>query len=262
MKFLIIGDVIGKPGRKILNVQLEKIRKSFEIDAVVVNGENAAGGLGITPEVCDEILSLGVDVITTGNHIWDKKEILEYIKEQPRLLRPLNYPEGVPGRGSLLLESKNQRWAVINLSGRVFMSPLDCPFRKISQEIEHLKQFTNIILVDFHAEASSEKIAMGWFLDGKVSCVFGTHTHVVTADERILPQGTAYITDIGMTGAQDSVIGIEVNEIIERFLTQMPFRYKVAKQNLKLNGVVVDIHDSTGKALDIFRISIPLEDET
>ena len=262
MKFLIVGDVIGKPGRRVLSTQLEKIRQTFDIDAVVVNGENAAGGLGITREVCEEILALGVDVITTGNHVWDKKEILEYIGEQPRLLRPLNYPEGVPGRGSGIFESGNKKWAAINLSGRVFMSPLDCPFQTVRKEVEYLKQFTSIIIVDFHAEASSEKVAMGWFLDGKVSCIFGTHTHVATADERILPQGTAYITDVGMTGAQDSVIGIEINEIIERFLKQMPFRYKVARHNLKLNGVVVEIDEDTGRALDIFRISIPFEGET
>ncbi len=262
MRFLIVGDVVGKPGRKILQAKIDRIRQGFHIDAVIVNGENAAGGMGITPEVCDEILALGVDVITTGNHVWDKKEILGYINQQPRLLRPLNYPEGVPGRGSMLLEFKERKWAVINLSGRVFMSPLDCPFQKVNQEVEYLKQFTNTILVDFHAEASSEKIAMGWFLDGKVSCVFGTHTHVATADERILPQGTAYITDIGMTGSQDSVIGIEVFEIIQRFLTQMPFRYRVAKENLWLNGVIVDTDDVSGKALSIFRISIPFEEET
>ncbi|MEN3185474.1 MAG: TIGR00282 family metallophosphoesterase [Atribacterota bacterium] len=261
MKFLLVGDVVGKPGRRVLRAQLSKVKQMFNVDAIVVNGENAAGGLGITPEVCNEILALGVDVVTTGNHVWDKKEILGYIGEQPRLLRPLNYPEGVPGRGSAIFESKGQKWAVINLSGRVFMSPLDCPFQRACKEVEHLKQFTTIILVDFHAEASSEKVAMGWFLDGKVSCVFGTHTHVVTADERVLPQGTAYITDIGMTGAQDSVIGIETGEIIGRFLTQMPFRYKVAKHNLRLNGVVVDVDDDTGKARDIFRISIPFEDE-
>ena len=258
MRFLIVGDIVGRPGRRILREKLPSLREEFQIDAVIVNGENAAGGLGITPEVCEEILGCGVDVITTGNHIWDKKEVLDYIARQPRLLRPLNYPDSVPGRGSLILEREGKAWAVVNLSGRVFMSPLDCPFQRIEKELVHLRERTRSILVDFHAEASSEKIAMGWFLDGRVSCVFGTHTHVVTADERILPQGTAYITDIGMTGAHDSVIGIEVADIVGRFLTQMPVKYRVAKENVKLNGIVVEVDDETGRAQDIFRISVPL----
>jgi len=258
LKFLIVGDVVGKPGRRVLREKLSSLREELQIDAVIVNGENAAGGLGITPEVCEEILGYGVDVITTGNHIWDKKEIVAYIEHQPRLLRPLNYPDGVPGRGSLILEKGGKVWAVVNLSGRVFMPPLDCPFRRMEEELKHLHEETRLILVDFHAEASSEKIAMGWFLDGKVSCVFGTHTHVATADERILPQGTAYITDIGMTGAHDSVIGIEVADIVGRFLTQMPVKYRVAKENVKLNGIVVEVDDTTGKAQKIFRLSVPL----
>ncbi|MBC7217277.1 MAG: TIGR00282 family metallophosphoesterase [Candidatus Caldatribacterium sp.] len=258
MRFLIVGDVVGKPGRRVLREKLPLLKEELQIDAVIVNGENAAGGLGITPEVCEEIFSYGADVVTSGNHIWDKKEILGYIDREPRLLRPLNYPEGVPGRGSLVLEKEGRIWAVVNLSGRVFMPPLDCPFRRIEQELKLLREQTNIILVDFHAEASSEKIAMGWFLDGKVSCVFGTHTHVATADERILPQGTAYITDIGMTGAHDSVIGIEVADIVGRFLTQLPVKYRVAKENVKLNGIVVEVDDTTGKAREIFRLSVPL----
>lgn len=258
MRFLIVGDIVGKPGRRILREKLPTLKEELRIDAVIANGENAAGGLGITPEVCEEILNYGVDVVTTGNHVWDKKEILGYIDREPRLLRPLNYPEGVPGRGSLILEKEGRIWAVINLSGRVFMPPLDCPFRRIQEELKSLQERTKIILVDFHAEASSEKIAMGWFLDGKVSCVFGTHTHVATADERILPQGTAYITDIGMTGAHDSVIGIEVGDIVGRFLTQMPVKYRVAKENVKLNGIVVEVDDTTGKAREIFRLSVPL----
>lgn len=258
MRFLIIGDIVGKPGRRVLREKLPALREEFQIDAVIANGENAAGGLGITPEVCEEIFGYGVDVVTTGNHIWDKKEILGYIDQEPRLLRPLNYPAGVPGRGSLVLEKEGRVWAVVNLSGRVFMPPLDCPFRRIDEELKILQERTKVILVDFHAEASSEKIAMGWFLDGRVSCVFGTHTHVATADERILPQGTAYITDIGMTGAHDSVIGIEVADIVGRFLTQMPVKYRVAKENVKLNGIVVEVDDVTGKARGIFRLSVPL----
>ena len=175
MRFLIVGDVVGKPGRKMLADKLETIKEELDIQGVIVNGENAAGGLGIVPEVCEEILGYGVDVITSGNHIWDKKEIVDYIDYQPRLIRPLNYPPGVPGRGWTIVEGKN-KWIVVNMSGRVFMPALDCPFHRIEEELENLKKITNLIFLDFHAEASSEKIAMGWFLDGKISCIFGTHT--------------------------------------------------------------------------------------
>ncbi|HXL02819.1 MAG TPA: TIGR00282 family metallophosphoesterase [Candidatus Atribacteria bacterium] len=256
MRFLIVGDVVGKPGRQILADKLKTIKEELDIEGVVVNGENAAGGLGIVPEVCEEILSYGVDVITSGNHIWDKKEIVDYIDYQPRLIRPLNYPPGVPGKGWVMVERKGKKWIVANMSGRVFMPSLDCPFHRIEEELENFKKVTNLILLDFHAEASSEKIAMGWFLDGKVSCVFGTHTHVATADERILPQGTAYITDIGMTGAHDSVIGVKTEDILSRFLTQMPIRYQVAKDNVKLNGIVVEVDEITGRATEISRLSI------
>jgi len=256
MRFLIVGDIIGKPGRNILHKKLPEMREALAIDAVIVNGENAAGGMGITPEVCEEILSYGVEVITSGNHIWDKKEISAYIDNQERLLRPLNYPPGVPGRGSIVLETRGVKWAVINLSGRVFMPALDCPFRTVKREVETLRQITNIILVDFHAEASSEKIAMGWFLDGWVSCVFGTHTHVATADERILPKGTGYITDIGMTGSRESVIGIEIEQVLSRFLTALPTKFKVAKNDVVLNGIVVEVDDSTGKTTEISRVSV------
>ena len=255
MRFLIVGDVVGKPGRQILADKLKTIKEELDIEGVVVNGENAAGGLGIVPEVCEEILSYGVDVITSGNHIWDKKEIVDYIDYQPRLIRPLNYPPGVPGRGWTIVEGKN-KWIVVNMSGRVFMPALDCPFHRIEEELENLKKITNLIFLDFHAEASSEKIAMGWFLDGKISCIFGTHTHVATADERILPQGTAYITDIGMTGACDSVIGVEKEDILTKFLTQMPIKYRVAKDNVQLNGIVVEVDEATGRAVRISRLSI------
>ncbi|HOQ67630.1 MAG TPA: TIGR00282 family metallophosphoesterase [Candidatus Atribacteria bacterium] len=256
MRFLMVGDVVGKPGRKILADKLKIIKEELDIEGVVVNGENAAGGLGIMPEVCEEILSYGVDVITTGNHIWDKKEIVDYIDYQPRLIRPLNYPPGVPGRGWAVVEKRGKKWIVANVNGRVFMPSLDCPFQRMEEELESFKKITNIILVDFHAEASSEKVAMGWFLDGRVSCIFGTHTHVATADERILPQGTAYITDIGMTGAHDSVIGVRKEDILNRFLTQMPVRYRVAKENVQLNGIVVEVDEITGRATGISRLSI------
>lgn len=256
MRFLIIGDVIGKPGRKLVGEKVKTIKKSHNIDAVIVNGENSAGGLGITPETTEELLGFGIDVVTTGNHVWDKKEILPYIDSQFRLLRPLNYPPGVPGNGSVILKNNQRKWAVLNLSGRVFMSPLDCPFQTLDKELEIIKKETNIILVDFHAEATSEKIAFGWYCDGRVSCVFGTHTHVVTADEKILPGGTAYITDIGMTGAHQSVIGIETKQILSRFLTQIPVRYTVAKDNVILNGVIVEVDDQTGKSVFITRYSL------
>lgn len=255
MKFFIIGDVIGKPGRKIVGEKLKTIKKSYNIDAVIVNGENSAGGLGITPETAEELLGYGIDVITTGNHVWDKKEVIPYIDNQFRLLRPLNYPPGVPGNGSIILKTNNRKWAVINLSGRVFMPTLDCPFQTIDKELEIIEKETNIVLVDFHAEATSEKIAFGWYCDGRVSGVIGTHTHVVTADEKILPGGTAYITDIGMTGAHHSVIGIETKQILNRFLTQIPVRYNVAKDNVILNSVIVDVDNETGKSVSISRFS-------
>jgi len=256
LRFLIIGDVIGKPGRKLVGEKVKTIKKSHNIDAVIVNGENSAGGLGITPETTEELLGFGIDVVTTGNHVWDKKEILPYIDSQFRLLRPLNYPPGVPGNGSVILKNNQRKWAVLNLSGRVFMSPLDCPFQTLDKELEIIKKETNIILVDFHAEATSENIAFGWYCDGRVSCVVGTHTHVVTADEKVLPGGTAYITDIGMTGAHQSVIGIETKQILSRFLTQIPVRYTVAKDNVILNGVIVEVDDQTGKSVFITRYSL------
>ena len=256
MRFLIIGDVIGKPGRKLVGEKVKTIKKSHNIDAVIVNGENSAGGLGITPETTEELLGFGIDVVTTGNHVWDKKEILPYIDSQFRLLRPLNYPPGVPGNGSVILKNNQRKWAVLNLSGRVFMSPLDCPFQTLDKELEIIKKETNIILVDFHAEATSEKIAYGWYCHGRCSCVVGTHSYGVTADEKILPGGTAYITDIGMTGAHQSVIGIETKQILSRFLTQIPVRYTVAKDNVILNGVIVEVDDQTGKSVFITRYSL------
>ncbi len=256
MRFLIVGDVVGRPGRRILQEKLPYLRKTHAVDAVIVNGENAAAGLGITPQVCEEILDMGVDVITSGNHIWDKKEILEYIAHQPRLLRPLNYPEGVPGQGGLLLETRGIPWAVISLNGRVFMNSLDCPFRRVEEHIAGIPGNTKVVIVDFHAEATSEKIAMAWYLDGKVSCLVGTHTHVPTADEQLFPRGMAYISDIGMTGAHNSIIGVEVKQILHRFLTQMPVKNIVAKENLFLNGVLVDVDNGSGKAKGIQRISV------
>ncbi len=256
MRLLFIGDVMGKPGRTILQERLPRLRREHKPELVIVNGENAAGGMGITPGVAEELFDLGVDVITLGNHAWDKREIMTYIDGESRLLRPLNYPGHPPGSGvAIVSRGGERRAAVLNLAGRVFATAsYDDPFRRVEEELKALPQDVRIIFVDFHGEATSEKVAMGWFLDGRVSAVVGTHTHVQTSDERILPAGTAYITDAGMTGPADSVIGIEKNLVIEKFLTQLPVRFEVAKGRRQLNGVSLDIDDNTGHALSIVRI--------
>jgi metallophosphoesterase (TIGR00282 family) len=257
VNLLFIGDVIGRSGRHALTRELHRLVDRYRADFVVVNGENASGGFGITADTCKEFFELGVHVITSGNHIWDKREILETLTREERLLRPANYPPGVPGHGSTVVEtSAGIAVAVLNLEGRVFMNNLDCPFRVADEEIERLRRQTPIILVDFHAEATSEKSSLGWYLDGRVSAVIGTHTHVQTADERILPEGTAYMTDAGMTGAFESVIGIRKDEAIQRFLTQLPNKFEVAKKDIRLNGVLVEVHEVTGKAIRIERISL------
>jgi metallophosphoesterase (TIGR00282 family) len=258
VKILFIGDIVGSPGRDIVAQLLPKIQKDEELDFIIANAENAAGGIGLTPKVAEELFLYNIDVLTSGNHIWDKKEILEYIARQRRILRPCNYPPGVAGVGATVISRGNKKLGVLNLSGRVFMKNLDCPFRTALKEIEELKEKVKVIVVDMHAEATSEKIAMGWFLDGKVSAVFGTHTHVQTADERILPNGTAYITDIGMAGSRDSVIGVKKELILERFLTQMPLRQEVAKDDLLLQAVVADIDKETGRAVSIKRLSLSI----
>jgi metallophosphoesterase (TIGR00282 family) len=263
MNILFIGDIVGKPGRKAIHRVLEKVISEYEIEFTVANGENAAGGMGITPPIALEILKDGVNVLTTGNHIWAKKEILPFLDEESRILRPANYPPQVPGRGKGIFQLRNgHKVAMLNLEGRVFMRHLDCPFRVSEKEVEVLRKDTNIILVDFHAEATSEKMAMGWFLNGKVSAVLGTHTHVQTCDEKILDQGTAYITDTGMTGPLDSVIGIRKEVALERLLTQVPWKFEVATKRIELQGVVLDIDLKTGKANDIQRIRIPLDEES
>ncbi len=251
MKVLFIGDIIGRPGRKIITERLSELAKQEAIDLVIANGENAAGGFGLTPSVCHEILSIGIDVITSGNHIWDRREIYDVIDTMP-ILRPANFPPGVPGRGYLIHETKGGiKVGIVNLQGRVYMTSLDCPFRKSDKILEEIKRETPIIIVDFHAEITSEKIAMGWYLDGKVSAVVGTHTHVQTADARILDEGTAYITDVGMTGPRDSVIGIRKDVILKRYLTAIPLRFEVAKDDVIMSGAVIDIDEKTGKAVAI-----------
>ncbi len=257
MKVLFIGDIVGKPGRKALRQGLPGLVNKFKVDFVIANVENAAGGFGITKSVGEEILSLGVHVMTSGNHIWDKKEAVSYIPKENRLLRPANYPDGVVGSGNIVLNtSSGEKIAVLNLSGRVFMNPLDCPFKTAERELPALKEQTNVIIVDFHAEATSEKSAFGLFLDGQVSAVIGTHTHVQTADEKILPGGTAFLTDVGMTGPANSIIGVKKEQIIEKFLTQVPQRFEIAKDDPVLSCIVLDINSKTGKSTSIRRLQI------
>src|SRR6185295_12522642 len=261
MRILFIGDIVGRPGRELVRQGLGALVDYHSIDLVIANAENAAAGFGITREIGEQILDWGVDVMTSGNHIWDKKEALDYIGTESRLLRPANYPAGAPGNGSYLARTKDgQTVGVINVMGRVFMPLLDDPFAIVLKEIEALKSRTRIIFVDFHAEATSEKIAMGWHLDGKVTAVVGTHTHVQTADERILPNGTAYLTDVGMTGPHDSVIGVEIQAALGKFITGLPARFDTATANPRLNAVIVDADEQTGRANSIERLSLSAGD--
>jgi len=258
MRVFFIGDIFGKPGRKVIQEKLHGLIQEHRIDLVVANGENAAAGFGITPQIADELLRDEIDVLTTGNHIWDKRAIIPYIQEQPRLLRPENYPADAPGTGVFIGDTRcGVRVGIINIQGRVFMQTLECPFRVGEAAAERVRKETPIILVDFHAEASSEKQAFGWYMDGRVSAVVGTHTHVQTADERILPHGTAYITDLGMTGPHDSVIGSVPAIALERFLRQMPVRLEPANGGPRLCGAIMDIDEQTGKANSILRINVP-----
>jgi metallophosphoesterase (TIGR00282 family) len=261
MRILFIGDIVGKAGRQAIHGVLEETMEAYQIEFTIANGENAAGGMGITPAIALEVLGRGVDVLTSGNHIWAKKEIFSFLDEESRILRPANYPPRVPGRGAGVFELRNgEKVGILNLEGRVFMKHLDCPFRVGEREVESLSKETNIIIVDFHAEATSEKMAMGWFLNGKVSAVLGTHTHVQTSDERVLNEGTAYITDVGMTGPLDSVIGIRKQVALERILTQIPWKFDVATEEIVLQGVVIEVDSETGKSKSIQRINVPLKE--
>jgi hypothetical protein len=251
IRVLFLGDVIGRPGRKALNRYLPTLVKKYSPALVVANAENAAGGIGITEKVGQELLSQ-VHVLTSGNHIWDKREGISYVEKEERLLRPANYPPRNPGKGSYLFETdKGAKIGILNLQGRVFMEPIDCPFRIADEELKRLN--TSAVVVDFHAEATSEKQALGWYLDGRASAVIGTHTHVPTADDRILPQGTAYITDVGMVGGYNSVIGIRKDQALKRFLTARPHRFEPGKDGLVFSAVLVEIESQTGKALKIQR---------
>ena len=244
MRILFIGDIVGSPGRQIVSDRLADVVSQRQIDLVIANGENAASGFGITPRLADELLGMGIDVLTGGNHSWDRKEIFDYMPHQPRLLRPGNFPEGTPGFGSFIGAAKNDvKYAVLNLQGRVFLAPIDDPFRKADAQLAKLPADVDVILVDLHAETTSEKIAMGWYLDGRVTAVVGTHTHVTTADEHVLPQGTAYITDVGMTGPHGGVIGMDREAIIKRFLDGLPARFEVASGDVQMNCALIETDD-------------------
>ena len=257
MRILFIGDIVGKPGREIIRNGLHDFRRKENVDVVIANGENTAGGSGLTPKIAEELFDDGIDILTSGDHIWKKKEIYDFLDTTDRLIRPANYPRGAPGRGSTAVDVKGAgKIGVINLIGRVFMEAVDCPFERVRAELEKLRQITPVIIVDMHAEATSEKIAMGWYLDGTVSAVIGTHTHIQTADEKILPGGTAYITDCGMTGPYDSVIGRKKEQIITRFLTGLPIRFEMAAEGVEMHGVVIDIDNRSGKAQNIKRVQM------
>ena len=264
VKLLFIGDIVGQPGRMAVKTLLPELRNLHGLDFVIANGENSAGGSGITPKIAQEIFDAGVDVITSGDHVWDQKEVMELLASEKRFLRPLNYPSGTPGRGSGVFEVQSLKSgfqsrvsiAVINAQGRTFMQPpLENPFSMALEVVERLRQLTNLIFVDFHAEATSEKIAFGRFLDGQVSAVVGTHTHVQTADEQIFPGGTAYLTDAGFTGPHESVLGREIEPVVKKFLTAMPQRFEVARERVILHGAVIEIDETTGKALKIQRVA-------
>lgn len=262
MKILCIGDIVGKAGREAVKNLLPRLREEIGIEAVIANAENAAAGAGLTPRLADQLFSFGCDVLTLGDHVWDKSELAEYLSGTERLIRPANFPNGAPGRGWCIIKTPSgKKIGIINLLGRVFMRyNVNCPFRELEAIVETIKKETSVIFVDLHAEATSEKIALGHFINGRVTAVFGTHTHVQTADEKILSKGTAYITDLGMTGPHDSVIGQNKEKIIQRFLTAIPSRFEVAQEDIWLNGIVVDVEETTGKARSINRIQKPFKE--
>ncbi|MCA1030147.1 TIGR00282 family metallophosphoesterase [Bacillus timonensis] len=256
MKILFIGDVVGSPGRDMVSEYLPKIKSKFHPHITIINGENAAGGKGITEKIYRNFLSSGAQAVTLGNHTWDNREIFEFIDSAKYLVRPGNYPDDTPGKGIVYCNYNGLEVAIINIQGRTFLPSIDCPFNKVDELIMEAKKKTSIIFVDFHAEATSEKQAMGWYLDGRVTAVVGTHTHVQTADNRILPNGTAYITDVGMTGPYDGILGVERSAVIKRFKTSLPVRFEVTSGRTQLNAVLIDVNDKTGKAEAIKRVLI------
>jgi metallophosphoesterase (TIGR00282 family) len=256
MKILCIGDIVGEPGRDAVRALLPGLKKEFSLDFVIANAENSAGGAGLTPKIAKELLQDGCDVLTLGDHVWDQKELEEYLKTSEQVIRPANFPEGAPGQGYTIRKTKTgAKIGVINMLGRVFMRhQVECPFRKLKTIVDQIHHETPNIILDMHTEATSEKVAIGHYIDGQVSAVFGTHTHIQTADEKILPRHTAYITDLGMTGPYDSVIGQDKENIINRFLTSLPIRFHVAREDVKLHGIVIDVDERTGQARSIERV--------
>jgi metallophosphoesterase (TIGR00282 family) len=250
MKILCIGDIVGKPGRNYINTMLPKLINEHKIDFVIANGENCAHGVGLTRATYEELVYAGVDVITMGNHTWAKKEVIEFIEEKTNLIRPANFPSNNPGRGYTIIEKAGMRIAVINLIGRVYLDSYDCPFKKADEILENLENKADIIIVDFHAEATSEKLALGWYLDGRVTALFGTHTHVQTSDERLLPKGTGYITDVGMTGPYDSILGVDKDIIIKKFISLMPGKFEVANDRATFGALLLELEGSQIKAIE------------
>jgi hypothetical protein len=260
LSILFLGDIVGRPGRRAVHELLPGLIESYKPGLIIANGENAAGGNGITEEIADELFGDGIDILTMGNHVWDNKEIYRFIDREERILRPANYPPDAPGRGYLVIRLEGFKAGIVNLSGRVFMPPLDCPFRMIDQILPLIRKETPVIIVDFHAEATSEKNAFGWYLDGRATAVVGTHTHIQTADERILPGGTAYITDAGMTGPRDSVLGVKTGLVLNKLIGLRPVRFEVAAGALQLNAVFIEIEETSGKARRIQRIQVIKDD--
>jgi 2',3'-cyclic-nucleotide 2'-phosphodiesterase len=256
LRVLFIGDIVGKSGRNVLRDRLIELKRDNEIDVCIANGENSAGGIGINCVIAQELYGYGVDIITTGNHVYSKKEVFNFIDSDRRILRPANYPEGAPGQGSVVICTEKGKLGIINLLGRVYMDLCDCPFKTADRELEEVKKQTRMVFVDFHAEATSEKAALAWYLDGRVSCVVGTHTHVQTADERILDRGTAFMSDAGMTGPSAGIIGVDREISIRRFITRIPVKYEIQHGIAQLNGVIIDIDETSGKSTRIQRLDI------
>jgi len=257
LQVLFLGDIVGRPGRRAVKEILPQLKDKYQPDLIIANGENAAGGRGITREIAEELYEAGIDILTMGNHVWDRKEVFSFIDEDQRIIRPANYPPDSPGRGYVVVPiNENLKVGVINISGRVFLPPLDCPFRTIDQILSVVKRETPVVIIDFHAEATSEKVAFGWYLDGRVTAVIGTHTHIQTADERVLPNGTAYITDVGMTGPRDSVLGVKLECVLEKFLTLRPVKFEVASGPIQLNAVFLKVNPEMGTTRAIERIQI------